>query len=109
MWWWWWWSGICDGGVEQGVNIDDGGGPENIEPADSSVESGEVDNGKGSSTFTRAKESAPCARPGVGSVNSASGEKPDDSGSDGYMVWLAVPYTDRSSWAFCTACTSVSL
>jgi hypothetical protein len=82
------------------VNIDDGGGPESIEPADSSVESGEVDNGKGSSTFMRGKESSPtCAGRGVGSVNSEekrcaledSGEKPDDSGSDEYIVGLVVP------------------
>jgi hypothetical protein len=51
------------------VNIDDGGGPESVEPAESSVESGEVDR-KGSSTFMRVKESPPCAGPGVGSVNS---------------------------------------
>lgn len=80
------------------MNVDDGGGPENIEPADSSVESGEVDNGKGSSTFRRVKESPTCAGP-VGSVNSEEkrraledpGEKPDDSGSDGYMVGFVVP------------------
>jgi hypothetical protein len=81
------------------VNIDDGGGPESVEPAESSVESGEVDDGKESSTFMRVKGSPPCAGPGVGSVNSEeklcaledSGEKPDDSGSDGYIVGLAVP------------------
>ncbi len=75
------------------------GGPESIEPADSSVESGELDNGKGSSTFMRVNESPPCASPGVGSVNSEeklcaledSGEKPDGSGSDEYIVGLAVP------------------
>ncbi len=56
--------------VEPGVMIDDGGGPESIEPAESSAESGEV-----------------WAGPGIGSVNSEeklcvledSGEKPDDS------------------------------
>jgi hypothetical protein len=85
--------------VEPGVNIDDGGGPEKIDPVDPSVESGEVDNGKGSSTFMRVNESTPCAGPGVGSVNSEeklcvledSGETPDDSGSDGYMVGSPVP------------------
>lgn len=81
------------------MNIDDGGGPESVEPAESSVESGEVDDGKGSSTFMRVKESPPCAGPAVGSVNSEeklcaleeSGEKSDDSGSDVYIVGLAVP------------------
>ena len=81
------------------MNIDDGGGPESVEPAESSVESGEVDDGKGSSTFMRAKESPPCPGPGVGSVNSEeklcaleeSGEKSDGSGRDGYIVGLAAP------------------
>lgn len=90
---------ICDGGVQPGVNIDDGGGPESIDPAESSAESGELDDGKRSSTFTRVKESPPCAGPGVGSVKSEekpcaledTGEKPDDSGSDGYIAGLAVP------------------
>jgi len=80
------------------VNIDEGGGPESVEPAESSVESGEVD-GKVSSTFMRGKESPPCVGPSVGSVKSEeklcalddSDEKLDDSGSDGYIVGLAVP------------------
>ncbi len=73
--------------VEPGVMIDDGGGPESIEPAESSAESGEVDDGKGSSAFMRAKGPPLWAGPGIGSVNSEeklcvledSGEKPDDS------------------------------
>lgn len=80
------------------MNIDDGGGPENTEPAEPSVESGEVDDGKGSSMFMRVKESPSCASLGVESVNSEeklraledSDEKPDDSGSDEYIVELAV-------------------
>ena len=81
------------------MNIDDGGGPESIEPADSSVESGDVDDGKGSSAFMSVKVSPPCAGPGVESVKSEemlcaledSDEKTDESGSDGYIVGLAVP------------------
>jgi hypothetical protein len=81
------------------VNIDDGGGPESVEPAESSAESGEVDDRKGSSMIMPVKGSPPCAGPGVGSVNSEGklcaledpGEKPDDSGSDGYIGGLAVP------------------
>jgi hypothetical protein len=67
--------------------IDDG--PESIEPAESSAESGEVDDGKGSSGFMRAKGPPPWAGPGIESVNSEefcvledSGEKPDGSWSD---------------------------
>ncbi len=75
----------------------DGGGPESIEPVEPSVESGEVDDGKGSSAFMRVTELPLCAGPGIGSEKSeeklcaleGSDENPDDSGCDEYRVGVA--------------------